>query len=400
MGSTYYVGTQQKEIIMKLKTTIQHESGLNIRDYIDPVLLQDMVQKKYINESKSPCGNFRLYDYSRSAQYEQVWNDATMKCRGLVVDNNDDLIVAMCLPKFFNYQESPTIHKEQLVKNINNPFVATEKMDGSFGNVWFDKYQETWRVSTRGSFVSDQAKWATDWLLKLPFFSQRSEFLEGHYSLVCEIIYPENRIVVDYGDTKELVLLTVYDIDFGVELSQESVHIFSHSTGLRKVPTHSFSSVSDIIETCKTLDGNHEGYVVRYDDGFRLKIKGDEYCKLHKVISGLSTTSIWENIDCDYLEMNKSFLELVPEEFLPEVVSYGEKLIAEIMAIRCNTIEEFNTVGASLPSNHTEKDFALAVASKKHPNLLFAIKKERPILQYIHKMVKPEFRKFGNFEDE
>jgi RNA ligase len=167
---------------------------MNLFDYIGARVLSKAIADGYVERKDSPCCNFYLLDYTRSATFDQVWNDATIKCRGLVVDANDDTIVGMCIPKFHNLTEGAAHHlkayKECIDKKMS--FTVTEKMDGSFGNVWWDKYQQKWRCSTRGSFESDQAKWANEWLDKnrdklFIYFPEDDGKMSTHQNLIVDI---------------------------------------------------------------------------------------------------------------------------------------------------------------------------------------------------------------------
>ena len=89
-----------------------------------------------------------IYNYSRECQYSGKWDDITLNCRGLVLDN-DGNVIAKPFPKFFNYEEL----KPEDIPNEN--FEVYEKMDGSLGSVF--NYDGEWYMATRGSFQSDQA---------------------------------------------------------------------------------------------------------------------------------------------------------------------------------------------------------------------------------------------------
>ena len=374
---------------------------MRFAEYVNPGILAKAQADGYVEEKISPCGNFALYDYTRSAMFEGVWNDATLKCRGIVVDRNSDLIVAMCLPKFFNLGEGASHHLKQYKECIDNniPFVATEKMDGSFGNVWFDKYQQKWRCSTRGSFESDQALWATEWLS----LRDIEPTLFGMYNnFIVEIIYPENRVVVDYGDVAELVLLTGYDSNL-VELDYAQCNFVHTLLDMAIVHVHNFSSIDEVVSICETLDGNHEGFVLRFENGFRTKIKGLQYCNLHRIISGLSTKAVWENIDYINYEIKKEWLMNVPEEFRPEIEAFGkqlmdsmyEELVMTDAAFMLSTQLAIDIYGGAF----TKKNYVVDILQKKFPKaihskvLLAYGGKTDQLRELIWKEHQPEFKK-------
>ena len=312
---------------------------MKLQDYLNTNHLAKDIELDYVERKESACGNFYLLDYTRNAMFEGHYSDAVLKCRGLVMDIHDDTIVGMCLPKFHNLTEGAPHHLKQYKECIDKgmSFVATEKMDGSFGNIWWDKYQQKWRCSTRGSFESDQAIFANEYLNSYPI---NKHLVKGdlNFNLIVEIIYPENRVVVDYGDKAELVLLTGFNVKCE-EFDRYELGVIGSFWHMNIVPTHKFSSIDEIVAKCETLDGNHEGYVLRFENGFRTKIKGKMYCELHKIISGLSTTAVYENIDYINYEIKKEWLVNVPEEFREQIEAYGKQII-DVLYNELMTIDE------------------------------------------------------------
>ena len=70
-------------------------------------------------------------------------------------------------------------------------------------------------------------------------------------------------------------------------------------------------------EDWKTLKNeiskDNEGYVIRFSSGMRMKIKGDEYVRLHRILTNFSAKDIWELLKNG--EDLGPFLERVPDEF-------------------------------------------------------------------------------------
>ena len=87
-----------------------------------------------------------IWNYSEKVQYDSLWDDITLSCRGLVTDDNGN-VVARPFRKFFNIEEGKHTPTEQ--------FQVFEKMDGSLGILFF--YGDKWVFASRGSFTSDQA---------------------------------------------------------------------------------------------------------------------------------------------------------------------------------------------------------------------------------------------------
>jgi len=241
------------------------------------------------------------YTYTQICTYNAAWNLYTQVARGIIVDH--ERIVALPFPKFFNLSENKTIIPDL-------PFKCYEKVDGSLIIVFH--YDGEWHTATKGSFNSDQAVWADNYLRDRLW--QHIDFeidrpLDTNKTYLFEAIYPQNKIVVNYGNTENLVLLGVYDVNTGLELDIETYkYIFDTAI------SYNFHDMDAIITKCSTLPKDQEGFVIRWDDGTRGKVKGDEYCRVHKLISNVTPLAIWEMmLHGDNLDFVRKEL---PEEFL------------------------------------------------------------------------------------
>jgi RNA ligase len=286
-----------------------------------------------------------LFDYNRTCQFNRAWNPVTLSARGIVFDETTGYIVARPLDKFFNFQE---LESAEALKNINpnSPFLATTKEDGSMAIIYF--YKGTWRINTRGSFQSDQCKWAKVWFDK----NVNIKWLNSQYTYIAEIIYPQNRIVVDYKGMEGLILLAARHTPSGEELAYNALKNLGKDANLQVVEMREFHNLEEIAEVCKGLDSNHEGFVIHYPDyGYRLKMKGDEYCKIHKMIANISPLSFWEAFDFDQMKVPDSYMAMLPEEFRPSCEALAEVVNTTHNAIWNRIVEKAKTVPAGLENN-------------------------------------------------
>ncbi len=250
------------------------------------------------NVNKRTLGPLTQYTYTQQCTYAGQWNLFTTVARGIIVDETG--IVALPFPKFFNLSENKTDIPDC-------PFTCYEKVDGSLIIAFF--YFGRWYTATKGSFQSDQAIWALNHINK----NHIDMHMYPGYTYLFEAVYPENKIVVDYG-REELVLLGIYDNHFGTEMNQNWINAFTKNAPFRVVKQYDFEGLNEIITHCSTLPANEEGYVLRYEDGTRVKIKGDEYCRIHRLVSNITPLAIWEMMwKGDNLEFIRKEL---PEEFL------------------------------------------------------------------------------------
>lgn len=172
---------------------------MHIDKIVNPEALVYHIERGYVTVRTHPEYGYRIYNYTDKCQYENVWNETTMTCRGLITDHEGN-VIARGMRKFFNYGQewAPGF-------SVDDNVLVLDKVDGSLGIV-YPTPDGGWAVATRGSFTSDQAIHATAALTDAQKSVAEDAYKVGE-TVLCEIVYPENRIVLDYGDTDELVML-------------------------------------------------------------------------------------------------------------------------------------------------------------------------------------------------
>ena len=307
-----------------------------------------------------------IWNYTEKVQYEGLWDEITLSCRGLVTDDRA-VVFARPFKKFFNMEEgrhTPT-----------SEFEVFEKMDGSLGIMF--KYNGEVICATRGSFASDQAVWMSKFSKE---YNYQDIIVDG-FTYLFEIIYPENRIVVNYGDQERLVLLGIIKTEYGQELPYDDIS-FDRWDIVNK-----YDAIRDYSELKSKIDNKAEGFVVRFSNGDRMKIKGEEYLRLHKVMTNLSTTAVWEvlsnggNMD--------DLLKDVPDEFYSKIKNYEKSLIVQFN----NLEEEYQNHFDSIKGLGVRKLFAQTAIMFQHPSILFGMLDGKDISPIIWKIIKPVFCK-------
>lgn len=261
-------------------------------------ILNDYIDKGLVVKNDHPTLPISIYNYSRTTQYEGKWDSITKSCRGLILDKEGN-VIAKSFDKFFNFEE----HKSDEIPS--EEFEVYEKLDGSLGILFW--YQGKWILSSKGSFVSEQAIKGKNILNS----KYNVEPIPKGYTTLVEIIYPENRIVCSYGEDEVLVVLSMISNATGKELEYDSLLQINDETGIPVVKK--YDGIQDYKSLKSLISKDREGYVVKFRNGFRIKIKGEEYVRLHKILTGFSNVDIWE-----YLKDGKDISELldrVPDEF-------------------------------------------------------------------------------------
>lgn len=346
-------------------------------------LIEKDIELKYISRTKHPYDELYIYNYTHSCQYDTHWDDATTLCRGLILDENYN-IVARPFRKFFNFEE---LIPDRIP---NESFTVTEKLDGSLGILYLSGKDKTPFISTRGSFTSDQAVEANQILhyRYTNFLGILSDELSKGKTYLFEIIYPENKVVVDYGKIKDLFLLAVIDNETGKDLPLEDIGfpIVKHYPEVVD-----FSQLRGLKE--ENIP-NKEGYVIKFQNGFRMKLKFEEYQRLHKLITQCSSKVIWS-----YLKDNKDFNELL--EKVPDEFNWWVRNTIDNLRKQYNEIEEQCKKDFVKYFSVIRKEAALAFQTCKYPSVLFRMFDNAEYASIIWKIVKPKFEKpFYKNEEE
>ncbi len=316
-----------------------------------------------------------IWNYSETVQFDNLFDDVLIQTRGLVTDTYGN-VIARPFKKFFNIEENK--------HTPTSDFDVYMKMDGSLGILFY--YGGEWILATRGSFTSDQAIKGTELLKKYDLSG-----LYERYTYLFEIIYPDNRIVCQYN-YEDLVLLGAIHLDTSREMDYDELIWASKSGGFPLVIK--YNGISDYTKLKEQIKDDEEGFVIRFSNGDRCKIKGDEYIRLHRIMTNCSTTSIWEALK-NGDDIN-SLLKDVPDEFYKKIHEYIDYLNTNFKFIKDACLILFNDFMIS--NNYRKpirKDYAMWVKQKPpfYQSILFRMYDGIDYGDLIWKLIRPEFEK-------
>jgi len=361
-----------------------------LKDILDYDLLQKHLVNGVVRRQVHPqYPNLFVYNYTEQAQFERIWDNVTNVCRGLIVA--DDCVIARGFNKFHNLNTefAPETMEANLPKIA--PLV-TEKLDGSMGiqYVWDDKI---W-VATRGSFASEQAIWATDWLRK--HYAEDSNYYWAHraespdWTMLFEIIYAENRIVVDY-DFEGLIVIGLVRISTGEEADRHLLEAVAYQNGLDVVRRFNKS----LVECAAENNLNEEGYVLTYSLGenvppLKVKMKFVEYCRLHRILTGLNPRAIWEMLSANQNEAIDLILndEKMPAAFKQWFNGWVLQLRQDFVTITTRATKIF----LSRPQTGIRKDVALYFlqTAPDISSVLFAMLDGKDVSPIVWDKIRPK----------
>lgn len=280
------------------------------------VTRQDLIDSGHIVARRHPTEALTIFNYTKKAQYEKVWNEHTIECRGLVQDDAGR-VVARGYHKFFNVGQTD--------QKLPARFRVFDKLDGSLG-ITYPCSDGSIAIATRGSFDSAQARWATKHWRENYAHVQ----VPRDATFCLEIIYPENKVVLDYQGLEALVLHGIIDNATGADRPD-----LDHLWPGPRAKSYDFQSVEDM-KACGRA--NAEGFVLVEDPvpagrpALRLKVKLKEYEELHRLLSGLTPLRLWEALECGG-GFEDVLTDEVPDEIFSEVVRRNDRFFDDRKAL-------------------------------------------------------------------
>ena len=358
---------------------------MKLYDYIPEALLMQRIEEGYVNVNHHKKFPLAIYTYSRSATYDYVWDEATCKCRGLIVDLTNMKVIARPFEKFFNVGEKgaliivyPATGEEKRTpwsgltreQFPTGECSITDKLDGNLITLY--PWDGRWWAASKGSFHSEHADWANNWLFHhcpcgwpqgyTPVFEMIAEELEHH--------------VVHYGkEVSGLYLIALIHNETGEEIAYQERWQLAERNDVPYIP----ESTITLEEALVADDKNAEGYVVSWarcgTTPIRVKIKFPDFLRLQKLVHNIGPKEI-----LDYLRRPelKCYLDEVldPARSHPEFIKYVQAWMSLFEAdlnrvgIECNYI--LTDLYKDLTLQMPRKMWAEQIIKCKYPAIMFA----------------------------
>lgn len=300
------------------------------------------------------------FKYTNSANFNDQWNDTVRMCRGIIYDDAFN-IKALPLPKFFNINEREETRFIELQKNFipyKEKIVVTEKLDGVSIVCYYEPELKQFNLTTLGSFSNEfiNEAWSIFKEEKLgsKFFKLAKELNvpDDELTLQFELISPVSKIVIDYKDSRRLVLFAATEHDSGgrdqrIFVSNLHFDIFV-KCGFDTVNVYVISNIifleKYMMKITEEKPKDEEGFVIHILDQVTqkwlrsYKMKYDFYMRRSYLKSHLTTKNLLKKY-VDYEDefeerfMNEN-LEFMTEEDLlfidTTIKDFGNNVKAEI----------------------------------------------------------------------
>ncbi len=206
--------------------------------------------------------------------YPYGWTPAVRMCRGSIFDRSGDLI-AHAFPKFFNRGE----HPETMRPPVGQAWTATDKRDGHLG-INFN-YARDWHITTRGDFGSPSSRLGDTILRRQHLRTRWRKTIDPDVTVLTEIIDPATKVHVDYGSTSGLVLIGAYHRRTFIDYSHSDLASLGQLLGIPVTEAYEGTDLDTLVALMDDLTiRDREGFVVRFAQGLRMKIKFATYINL------------------------------------------------------------------------------------------------------------------------
>lgn len=306
-------------------------------------------------------------------KYSQIESDFSeqivRECRGLILDEGNNFEV-VCKPfsKFFNYGEEHAAEIDWDSAKIQ------EKVDGSIMKLWWSEKYLKWIVSTNGTIFAQNAD------LMFPsngIHNFREMFYEAfnkvmfngdlsrEYTHVFELVGPQNRVVIPYMEIELYYLTSINNKDF----TEKRLEVFD---SVKTPKEYSFSSLEETIEFTKSDNFNtfrNEGFVVVDGSFNRIKIKTEDYLRVHRLRGETNPTP-------------KRFLELMRTNESSEFLSYFPEYQSDYDSFKQKYIKYRRQLDVLLNyffniKDLPRKEFAIEAKKTMNPSFLFGLLDEK-----------------------
>ena len=343
---------------------------------LDWKVLNKYIRNNLIIANKHSEYDLWILNYSPKVKLMKLWDDITIRCRGLVIDN-DGHIIGNVIKKFFNLDES----NFNLTENIE--YEIFENLDGSQISIFYYHKEKKWIISSRWSFISEQVIEANKMMNNKPNIFK---ILNKNCTYIFEIIYKSNKTVIDYGNLYDIILITKIINKNGNEISYDIIHrkYKRHFTIVKKINI----KVDNLIELKYHEEHNKVGYVIKFSDNTRLKIKFKEYVKLYSVLKNVSQMTIWEYLRNNYdINLLSNTITEKHKDLFNKII---EDLYDKYNNVERLAIKEFIKIFHI--NNITDRiEFAHEAINSEYNLILFKIFDKKPYDYIIWNMIKPKF---------
>ena len=253
--------------------------------YTMDMRLQNILNSEYIRV-KELGNDIVSLNFTRNAFQDGIWNDETIKARGLFINKVDGDIVARSYNKFFQYDEKPET-KDYVDNHLVYPLYISKKFNGFLGII--SVYNDEFFIATKSTNEGEYCEYFKEILNKTIFADEEDKnelfniLKEHHCTATFEVMDMVNDQHIVYEENPLALLdfipntLDINGIDKDVELSET----LKNKLNIKSIVI----AKNRVINTKEELDNflamtekeELEGAVITDSNGFMWKYKTNFY---------------------------------------------------------------------------------------------------------------------------
>lgn len=290
--------------------------------------LENMLNSEYIRVKE--LGNDVVsLNFTRDAFQDGIWNDETIKARGLFINKVTGDIVARSYNKFFQYDETRET-KEYVDNHLVYPLYISKKFNGFLGII--SVYNNEFFIATKSTNDGEYCSYFKN-ILNNTIFKNEQEtkelfdtLKENNCSAVFEVMDMENDQHIVYENNPLALLdfipnsLDLNGIDKDVELSET----LKNKINLKSVviaKNKKINSKEELEQFLQNMEDNElEGAIITDSNGFMWKFKTNFYRfwkternQLERVLRGKEPRGVNRLNSLDAQEKENGFINFLKE---------------------------------------------------------------------------------------
>ena len=277
------------------------EKIVNEKSVADTIM--DLRNSKFVQEKQ--YGNISSFNFTRTAFEDRVWNDLTIRARGLYINIPKQKVVARAYDKFFRVNERPETKMDILQYKLQFPATAYVKENGFLGLVSYNEETDDLFIATKSSPDGDYAMWFKNLLGaklsrdQLKRMKELAQELDSTFVFECvDMVHDPH--VIEYPES-ELFLLDIVKNDMKFQ-KQPYEQIVQYAAEIGVTPKEKafvietwqdfFDWFYKVMDEDYLYNGRHiEGFVVEDTAGYMIKLKL-AYYNFWKFMRGISAETL------------------------------------------------------------------------------------------------------------
>ncbi len=260
-------------------------------------------QNKYVLEKK--FGNLSSFNYSDKAFYDRVWDEQTIRARGLYIDTVSYRVAARAYNKFFNINERAETRFDMLQHRLRFPVNVYVKENGFLGIVSYHPHEDDLLIASKSTTGGQFAGWLKEMLygtVSPEKLEEMKQYLkEQNVSFVFECVDMEHDPhIIEYPESR-LYLLDIVEnqMEFCRYEYESMCHIAGRFGLCPKERAYEiagwpefFDWYGEVLEEDYEYKGRKiEGFVIEDSAGFMTKLKL-RYYQFWKFMRGVAQETL------------------------------------------------------------------------------------------------------------